>query len=305
MSSKKRIAAISRSAQRGHRIIKACRFLGVARSTYYHAQRKTQAARSDEHKAELIRQVHEASFFTLGRRRIGKILEEATGLRLGESQLGRLMRQFDLCARIRRPRRPSNGYRGGKVSGLPGNVLNREFHATHPGERFLTDVTYVRYYEQGQWHWGYLSLVLDLFDRSVVAWVYSRQQDLTLALNTLKVLSFKEIRAGAILHSDHGSMYTSHAFRHELKQLGIQQSLSRVGNCHDNAPMESFNGTLKVEGLRNQAFGVNVMPSFLEQNQAIERYVEFYNHQRPSSVLGNMTPMAFRGRYNDQLNAAN
>ena len=163
----------------------------------------------------------------------------------------------------------------------------------------------MRYYEQGQWHWGYLSLVLDLFDRSVVAWVYSRQQDLTLALNTLKVLSFKEIRAGAILHSDHGSMYTSQAFRHELKQLGIQQSLSRVGNCHDNAPMESFNGTLKVEGLRNQAFGVNVMPSFLEQNQAIERYVEFYNHQRPSSVLGNMTPMAFRGRYNDQLNAAN
>ena len=210
-----------------------------------------------------------------------------------------------MCARIRRPRRPSNCYRGGKIGGLADNVLNREFQATHPGERFLTDVTCVRYYKQGQWHWCYLLLVLDLFDRSVVAWVYSRQQDLTLALNTLKVLSFKEIRTGVILHSDHGSMYSTHAFRQELKQFGIRQSLSRVGNCHDNAPMESFNGTLKIEGLRNQAFRSSTMHSFLEQNQAIERYIEFYNHQRPSLVFGNMTPMAFRGRYNDQLIAAN
>lgn len=215
------------------------------------------------------------------------------------------MRQFDLQARIRQPRRPSNGYQPGKLSGLPGNVLNRQFHAERPGERFLTDVTYVSYYEQGKWHWGYLSIVLDLFDRSVVSWVYSKQQDVKLALNTLKVLSFKEVQKGAILHSDHGSMYTSHAFRDELKRMGIQQSLSRVGNCHDNAPMESFNGTLKVEGLRNEAFGIRAMPSFLDQNQAIERYMEFYNHQRPSSVLKNKTPMAFRGRYYDQLAAAN
>lgn len=88
---KKRIAAIFRSAQRGHRITKACGFLGVARSPYYHGQHKTQAARNDEHKAELIRQVHEASFFTFGGSRVGKALETATGLRLGESQLGRLM----------------------------------------------------------------------------------------------------------------------------------------------------------------------------------------------------------------------
>ncbi|NLB31793.1 MAG: IS3 family transposase [Alcaligenaceae bacterium] len=296
---------MSRSVERGNRITKACRFLGIARSTYYHAQHKTDAAQEDEHKAALIRQIHETSFFTFGRRRIGEVLEAATGLKLGESQLGRLMRQFDLQARIRQPRRPGNGYRGGKPSGLPGNILNRQFHAEHPGERFLTDVTYVRYYEQQEWHWGYLSVVLDLFDRSVVAWVYSKQQDLKLALNTLKVLSFKEVRQGAILHSDHGSMYTSHAFRDELKRLGIQQSLSRVGNCHDNAPMESFNGTLKVEGLRNPAFGIHATPSFLEQNQAIERYIEFYNHQRPSSILKNKTPMAFRGRYYDQLAAAN
>lgn len=248
--------------------------------------------------------MQENSFYTLGRRRLGAVLAATTGLQLGESQLGRLMRRFNLCSRIRQPRAPSNGYRGGKLSGLPGNVLNRQFCAEHPGERFLTDVTYVRYYEQGQWHWGYLSLVLDLYDRSIVSWAYSKRQDLSLALTTLKVLSFKVVREGAIFHSDHGSMYTSHAFRDELTRMGMQQSLSRVGNCHDNAPMESFNGTLKIEGLRNPAFGVAVTPSFLERNQAIERYIEFYNHQRPSSVLKNMTPMAFRGRYYDQLAAA-
>lgn len=253
----------------------------------------------------MIEEVQKQSFYTLGRRRVGAVLAAKTGLQLGETQLGRLMKRFNLGARIRRPRRPSNGYRSGKISGLPGNLLKRKFYADRPGERFLTDVTYVRYYEQQQWRWGYLSVVLDLYDRSVVSWVYSKQQDVDLALKTLTLLSFKDIQPGAMLHSDHGSLYTSQAFRDALKRLGIQQSLSRVGNCHDNAPMECFNGTLKVEGLRNQAFGVSSTPSFMEQNQAIERYITFYNHQRPSSVLKNMTPMAFRGRYYDQLITAN
>lgn len=105
---KKRIAVISRSAQRGNRISEACLFLEVARSTYYHAQHKTDAAQADEYKAGLIRQVHENSFFTLGRRRIGETLAATTGLRLSECLLARLMRQFDLRARIRQPRRPSS-----------------------------------------------------------------------------------------------------------------------------------------------------------------------------------------------------
>lgn len=78
-----------------------------------------------------------------------------------------------------------------------------------------------------------------------------------------------------MLHSDHGSMYTSQAFRDALKRLGIQQSLSRVGNCHDNAPMECFNGTLKVEGLRNQAFGVSSTPSFMEQTKPLSVILRF------------------------------
>lgn len=231
------------------------------------------------------------------------VLEAQHGLRLGQSQVGRLMRTFNLCARIRRARQPSNGYRTGRLSGLPGNRLNRRFQAEHPGEKFLTDVTYVRYYEQNQWHWGYLSVVLDLYDRSVAAWVYAKRQDLKLALNTLKMVSFREVRKDAILHSDHGYMYTNQAFRDELKRLGMQQSLSRVGNCHDNAPMESFNGILKVEGLRNPDFGATATPSFLEQNQTIERYIEFYNHRRPSSVLKNVAPMVFREQYDRQTAA--
>lgn len=214
------------------------------------------------------------------------------------------MKRYGLNAQIRRARISGNGYKRNSIKGLPGNIIRRQFYAKQPGKRFLTDVTYVRYYEKNQWHWGYLSLVLDLYDRSIVSWVYSKKQDVNLALKTLKVLSFKGVEKGAIFHSDHGSIYTSEAFRDELKRLGIQQSLSRVGNCHDNAPMESFNGTLKIEGLRNQLFSLSATPSFLEQNQNIERYLAYYNHQRPSSVLKNMTPMAFRDRYYDRMATA-
>lgn len=148
-----------------------------------------------------------------------------------------------------------------RSSSLANNALNRRFYADYPGQKLLTDVvTYVRYYEQNQWHWGYLSVILDLYDRSVVSWVYSKRQDLQLAMRTLKLLSFKKLHPDALLHSDQGYIYTARAFREELKRMGIKQSLSRAGNCHDNAPMESFNGILKVEGLRNQAFGIAPTP---------------------------------------------
>lgn len=224
---------------------------------------------------------------------------------LGESQIGRLMRAYDVKAKIRQIRKARFVNKNIIREGLPGNLLNRQFYASQPREKLLTDVTYVPYYENGQWHWGYLSLVLDLFDRSIVAWIYSKKQDQQLALNTLRILSFQGTLQGAMLHSDHGSIYTSQAFRTELEKLGMQQSLSRVGNCHDNAPMESFNGTLKVEGLYNEYFGLEQSPSFVQQNQAIERYLEFYNYQRPSSVLNNMAPIAFRNQFTTNLATVN
>lgn len=253
--------------------------------------------RRDEQKAQWIEQVQKACFYTIGRRRMGALLEQTQGIRLGQGQIGRLMKAFQLNAKIRQQRRTYQKSRGVQTEGLAPNILNRDFKASTPRSRFVTDVTYIPYYEANQWHWGYLSLILDLYDRSIVAWCYGKQQNQQLALRTVKLLVFKGIAKQALLHSDHGSIYTSEAFREELAKHGIRQSLSRVGNCHDNAVMENFNGILKVEGLYNELFATHTTPSFIEQNQAIERFIEFYNHRRPSSVLNNLAPMAFNQQY--------
>lgn len=129
----------------------------------------------------------------------------------------------------------------------------------------VTDVTYVPYFENGEWHWGYLALVQDLFDRSIVAWAYSKKQDIRLAIATLQILSFRGLAAGAMLHSDRGSIYTANIFREMAKQMGLTQSYSRTANCYDNATMECFNGTFKVEALYNPL--QQERPSFKEQNE--------------------------------------
>lgn len=249
--------------------------------------------RRDEQKAQWIAQIQQACFYTIGRRRMGVLLEQAQGLKLGQSQIGRLMKAFELNAKIRQQRKTYQKSCRVQTQGLAANVLNRDFSSASPRSKLVADVTYVPYYEDNQWHWGYLSLILDLYDRSIVAWCYGKQHNQQLALKTLKILSFKGVAPHALLHSDQGSIYTSQAFREELARQGMEQSLSRVGNCHDNAVMESFNGILKVEGLYNEAFSTASTPSFIEQNQAIERFIAFYHHRRPSSVLNNQTPMAF------------
>ena len=179
---------------------------------------------------------------------------------------------------------------------LPDNLLNREFQADRPMHRLVTDVTYVPYFENDEWHWGYLSLVQDLFNRAIVAWVYSKKQDVRLGLATLRLLSGRGLAPGAMLHSGRGSIYTAQAFRDAADGMGLTQSFSRTANCHDNATMECFNGTFKVEALYNPALTQD-RPSFKAQNDYIGRYVEFYNNERPCSVIDNQTPAAYRMQF--------
>src|SRR5690606_8551036 len=127
-----------------------------ARSTYYHRQTQSPAQLRDDGKAQQIAHLQQSSFFTIGRRRMGALLQRRSGLVLGESQIGRLMRQYRLNARTRQIRKARYVNRNVKTHGLAGNVLNRQFYARGPGEKLVTDVTYIPYYEAGQWHWGYL-----------------------------------------------------------------------------------------------------------------------------------------------------
>lgn len=270
--------------------------MGVARSSYYFQKKATQKKLQDDDLAEKIAHIQQSFFFTIGRRRMPSLLKKEFDIDVGESQTQRIMSTYRLSARIRQVRKVKP-YAGKAYQGtLPDNVLNREFEAQAPLEKLVTDVTYVPYYEHGQWHWGYLSLVQDLFDRSIVAWIFGRKQDVSLSLKTLHILSFKGVKPGALLHSDRGSIYTSSAFRDLLKIMGIQQSFSRAGNCHDNATMECFNGTFKIEALYNSLWAKE-QPSFLEQNALIADYIDFYNHKRPSSVLKNMAPSQYKSEF--------
>ena len=246
----------------------------------------------------MIEAIQKKYAFTIGRRRMTTLLDKLYGVRIGECQAGRLMRQFGLKAKTRQIRKARMCTRKALKEGLPDNILDRNFICNVPRKHFVTDVTYIPYYEDGEWHWSYLSLVLDLYNREIVAWKLSKTQDIRLALDTLMILSFKHPAEGAMLHSDHGSIYTAKVFRDTLAAMGITQSLSRVANCHDNAPMECFNGTLKVEALYNTSFPGSDRTSFLERNEMISRFIDFYKSSRGehSQCSSPLTPPTVRIR---------
>lgn len=270
--------------------------MNIARSTFYEARKVSPAKQKDRELADAVAQIQQRCFFTIGRRRMGTLLRKQFGMSVGETRLQRVMSRYGLTARIRQVRRAKPCAGKATTKSLPGNMLNREFRSEHPLTRLVTDVTYIPYYEGGEWRWGYLSLVQDLFDRSIVSWVYAKTQDAKLSCQTLRLLLFKGVGNGSMLHSDRGNIYTANPFMEMARHHGIIQSFSRTGNCHDNATMECFNSTLKVESLYNPLVRKET-PSFRDQQQMIAEYIRYYNEERPCSVLGNLTPQEYRERY--------
>ena len=152
------------------------------------------------------------------------------------------------------------------------NLLNREFTATRPNQKWVTDVTFVAT-QQG---WGYLSTIKDLFDGFIVAHEFGRQNSQALVNKTLqKAAQNEKVTAELLLHSDQRYQYTSQAYFVLTQQYTITPSMSRQGNCWDNAPMESFFGHLKEEALRQVR-----KPSFEKARQIIDEYIRFYNYER-------------------------
>ena len=223
-------------------------------------------------------------------------IDKAMGRPISEARIGRIMKRLNLCAIVRR----KNPYRQRVKQWqeeLPQNILNREFDADAPGEKFVTDVTYIPYVEGSQWKWAYLSVVLDLYDRSVVAWVLSKRQDARLARATLRLVEGKYRCHNAIFHSDRGSIYTSQEFQNNLERLSLRHSLSRSGNCWDNAPMESFNGSLKTEWLYNPYCCDKQLPSYCDPERAIDKYMSHYNERRLHSSNAYLAPFEKRASY--------
>ncbi len=176
------------------------------------------------------------------------------------------------------------------------NILNREFKANAPNEKWLTDVTEFKYYINGVKHKIYLSAIIDLYDRRIVSYVISDHNNNPLVHDTFDKAIDVAPNAQPIFHSDRGFQYTSRTFHKKLMAAGMTQSMSRVGKCIDNGPMEGFFGILKRESYYGKRF-----TSRDSLFTMIEEYIYYYNHNRLQRKLGVVTPMKKHEIY---LNAA-
>lgn len=166
------------------------------------------------------------------------------------------------------------------------NLLDRKFYADKPNEKRLTDVTEFKWYEGVEVHKVYLSAILDLFDRRIVAYVVSERNDNPLVFKTYDKAVASNPDAHPMFHSDRGFQYTSRTFHHKLENAGMTQSMSRVAKCIDNGPMEGFWGILKRERYYGKRF-----TSKNELVEMIENYIWYYNNHRVQRNLGVLTPL--------------
>jgi transposase InsO family protein len=248
-----------------------CAFFGISRAAYYAWRKRIDQPDPDTQRMQLVEQAYLASKKTYGYRRIGMWLRQKCSLVINHKAILRLMNRQVIHSIARRRKLAT------KMSQLPiyhryENVLNRNFAATRPNQKWVTDITYVPT-QQG---WAYLSTIKDLFGGFIVAHQMSLSNSVALVTRTLQLAHDKEkVTAGLILHSDQGHQYTSQAYHALTHQYSITPSMSRRGNCWDNAPMENFFGHLKEEALRHIP-----IPTFEEAKRLIDDYIHFFNYER-------------------------
>lgn len=262
-----------------------CEALGVSRSGFYawlvrpHSRRQ----RDDEVLGKQARQSFLDSDRTYGARRVWRDVLEA-GHRCGLHRVERLMRVQGLRARPRRRGLPID--RGERSAGTAPNLLDRQFQATAPNQKWVADFTYL-WTAEG---WLYVATVLDLYSRRVVGWSMQSQMTAQLVTDALMMAVWRRRRPGSVMHhSDRGSQYTSDHFQRLLGELGIRCSMSRSGNCWDNSVMESFFKSLKTERTDSKVYRTRA-----EAKADVFDYIErFYNSKRRHSTIGYISPIQF------------
>jgi len=261
-----------------------CEVLEVSRSGYYdYVERQNHSG--DDAEALTIRSrvqaIHAATKQSYGSRRMAKQLQ-AEGFQVGRYKARRLMRELELSVKRRARRRPqTTDSRHG--FGVAPNLLERRFDVAHPDRAWCGDITYL-WTEEG---WLYLSVLLDLYSRKVVGWAMSDRIDTNLVADALQMaLGRRQPSQGLIHHSDRGSQYASHTYRALLADNGIRCSMSRKGDCLDNAVAERFFGSLKREWTVNQYYVTRQQA----KDDVIDYIEMFYNSRRKHSYLGYVSP---------------
>jgi transposase InsO family protein len=262
-----------------------CRVFRVAPSTYYSWQRKQQSehATQDGRLLASIRRILVNYRGRCGAPRVhGELVRE--GFSVSRKRVARLMREAGLRAKGRRKYKPTTD--SGHSLPVAPNLLERDFHTERPDAAWVSDITYI-WTREG---WMYLAAILDLYSRKVVGWTLADRMTASLVCAALDAATrLRQPAPGLIFHSDRGSQYASHAFCRRLWRHQMRQSMSRRGNCWDNAVAESFFATRKKELVRNRVFDTRT-----QARSEIFEYIEvFYNRQRAHSLLSYQSPNAF------------
>lgn len=270
-------------AAEGLPVQKACRLLSVAESGYYEWRSRPPSARAVRHAwlTEHIRAVHAASRGTYGARRVYAELTLGLGLQVGHNQVELLMARAAIKG-LPGNRRPRPRHQTPTATDLVERMFTREA----PNRWWVTDITEHRTYEGKV----YCAVVLDTYSRRVVGWSIDSSQTSALVTNALGMaIANRDPQAGAIVHSDHGVQFTSWSFTDRAKRSGLVPSMGSIGDCYDNAMIESFWGRMQTELLNRKRWKTRI-----ELANAIFDYLEiFHNRQRRHSALGMRTPIEF------------
>lgn len=259
----------------------------MSRSAYYKWLNRTVPAREleDMEIAEKVREHHERYGGILGYRRMTMFINRNEGTSYKPKRIRRIMRIINIHSSIRRAGNCCTV--SNRKDQKADNLLGRNFEASAPNEKWTTDVTEFKI--PGEKGKLYLSAFMDLYDRSIVAWVVGDRNDNNLVFETFRMAATANPEATPLFHSDRGYQYTSPAFRKMLSDQGMTQSMSRVACCIDNGPQEALWGIIKTE-----------MPNLYEYHnkasliEAIEKYINFYNCERYQERFDGKTPMEVR-----------
>ena len=251
-----------------------CQQLDVTRAAYYKWLNRDMPEIEQENNliAQLIREYDERFNHILCYRRMTLYINRFNNKHYSKNRIHRIMKIINIHSVIRRKRKK---YQASAPEVTAENILNRDFYAKAPNEKWATDVTEFKWYEGLVSHKLYLSAILDLYDLSPVAWVISRRNDNKLVLDTFDKAIRNNPEAKPIFHSDRGFQYTSKIFQRKLKDHGMQQSMSRVSHCIDNGPTENFWSIVKSE-----MYYLNTFTDEASLMDAIANYMTFYSTER-------------------------
>ena len=256
-----------------------CWIAGISTSSYYRYKKRPLNASSETE--DKILDIYIKSGKRAGYRAIRDTLSYKYNLTVNHKKVYRIMRENGISSIVRKKKRMPKE----KVI-LRENILNRSFQAKAPGEKFVTDITYIPTTRT----MAYLCTVIDLYNNEPVVWNISTTQDKNLSLETIKTLAKKYNLENSIIHSDQGVHYTNNAYVELLKKLKARQSMSRKGNCWDNAKAESFFAHLKSETIHLMKKRIKDLN---EVERMIEQYMDYYINDRPQKALGGLSPRAY------------